>query len=386
MGTSILQSLITPLTESRNAYVGGQRAGQADQLKSALERYKIEQEQKSNAIKDALAQAQAGKLRRETELLGQPKPMEEPKPVYDKDRGGFVTPGQPFQAIPGIPQLPQTGEPIVPIVRDGKRVYESRSKAIGQEAPSPGGGAGEPGIFVDAPDQPGVKVYTPRSQAFGKTSTAAAGLGARGLGQGGVFGAGSGIGSVNEMGAVLPRLKEYEDAVATGQIPMNGWDTFRQGLLTHARGNKGFIDQGITQALIQNLAATNPALAEYATNQLAFIMADLNLSRGGTDERGRIATIVDGLALPVGAMDTASRRRFIKSLQERRDARYEGLKKSAEAAGVMLEGITNRGGKKAPAAPPAPAAKPPTYEEWKKANGIPDEMEDEDNLNEEMLE
>lgn len=76
MGTSLFQQLITPATEAVTAFRGGQQEANAARVKEAMQRQQVEQQQKRSAIADALTQAQAAKLRRETELLGVPKPVE----------------------------------------------------------------------------------------------------------------------------------------------------------------------------------------------------------------------------------------------------------------------------------------------------------------------
>lgn len=208
--------------------------------------------------------------------------------------------------------------PVEPTIVQG---VDSTGKPIAYRIPRGGGDATPVGGFQGKP-----------------TSTAQS---ARGLAA--MLTAGSGLGSIREMAPILDEMKQTEALIDSGKVSLNGWDSFRQGLIEHAQGHKGFVDQGITTALLGNLAKTNPELVNYATNKIAFIMADLNLSKGGSDERGRLANLADGLSLPVSSMDPAARHKLIASMQNRRDARYQGLLQAADAVEVGLQRASGKG-------------------------------------------
>lgn len=60
-------------------------------------------------------------------------------PQYDTTRGGFVAPGQPFQAVEGLPQAPQSTTPrnIDPLSPEGISASARRAAAIAAATPKP---------------------------------------------------------------------------------------------------------------------------------------------------------------------------------------------------------------------------------------------------------
>lgn len=258
----------------------------------------------------------------------------------------------------------------IPGTQEWKDAQDALARIRAKYRPKPN--TSEPLVAVRHAD--GTTELVPRSEAAHKTPATGTGFGnVRGFGQGGVFGAGSGIGSVDEMKVVNPEMKATEKAMAEGAISIDGWDTFRQGLIAQLR-DRGFIDEGIRTALIRDLASTNPDLVDYGTNTLAWVMGDMNLSRGGTDRRERIAEIVDGLSLPIGPMTQAQRTRYFQRMQERRDARLGGLEQGADAAKVMLQNATRmpgspggRGGGAGGGGAPQPVAAKPTDADFARA-------------------
>ncbi len=180
------------------------------------------------------------------------------------------------------------------------------------------------------------------------------GGGTRGFGQGGVFGAGSGIGSVNEMKAANPNLKTYEKQFI-GNLPtasLTAVDRFRQRLADDIKVN-GFISAAKATEAERELAAYNPDLVVYGRNLAQWVISDLNLSRGSTDERQRLDFHVSGLSTPLSSMPPAQREVFLTQMWEARDGRLDGLSRAAAAATKMLgkisgeAGATDGGGKTA---------------------------------------
>ncbi len=162
---------------------------------------------------------------------------------------------------------------------------------------------------------------------------------------------GSGIGSVEEMGAVLPDLEEFErgaiKAAATNPQSATAWDTFRQKIITDAQHNHGLFSAAKAALAADDLAKTNPDLALYGRNVAAWIVSDLNLSKGATDERGRMDIIASSiLGFPLSAMASKKGEQLVEQLQRSRRARYGGLKVGADKARSMMGGG---------APPPAPS-------------------------------
>jgi hypothetical protein len=179
----------------------------------------------------------------------------------------------------------------------------------------------------------------------GKVTGGGAGGSLRGLGQGGVFGAGSGIGAVNEMSAANPHLKTFENGFLTDgpqtQSQLNALDRFRQrlagDLATH-----GLITAATASEAERELAQTNPDLVVYGRNLKQWIVSDLNLSRSATDKRGALDMEVSGLSIPLSSMPAAQRADYIHQIWEARDARLAGLKTAAETAQVMLDRVIGK--------------------------------------------
>jgi hypothetical protein len=193
-----------------------------------------------------------------------------------------------------------------------------------------------------------------------------AGGSVRGLGQGGVFGAGSGLGAVKEMAAANPNLKKFEQGFLSDMptSDLGALDRFRQKLAGDLQTH-GFISAGTATEAERELAAQNPALVVYGRNLKQWIVADLNLSRGATDERQRLDMAVSGLGVPLSSMPPAQRADYINQIWEARDARLAGLQTAAAAAQKMLDRVSGTTGTPSP----TPGAGPPSFEEWLKTKG-----------------
>lgn len=167
----------------------------------------------------------------------------------------------------------------------------------------------------------------------------------RGLGQGGVFGAGSGIGAVNEMQAANPNLKAYEKGflVDGPDTPsqLGALDRFRQRLANDL-ATHGTITAATASEAERELAATNPDLVVYGRNLKQWIVADLNLSRSATDKRGALDMEVSGLSIPLSSMPASQRQAYVHQIWEARDARLSGLQTAANTAQVMLDRVTGK--------------------------------------------
>jgi hypothetical protein len=74
----------------------------------------------------------------------------------------------------------EASEPLVPVVRNGKRVYEPRSSAAGQEAPSPEG-PGEDRTVVPVQQEDGTVTYQSRAAAIGQQAPSRAAVGSASL-------------------------------------------------------------------------------------------------------------------------------------------------------------------------------------------------------------
>lgn len=199
-----------------------------------------------------------------------------------------------------------------------------------------------------------------------QTSTASAGT-ARGFGQGGIFGGASALGSIGEMRTVMPGLEAFEFGLLSenpDSPTIKAFDTFRQKILDagrHSSGAHGAIATSISAALqagaADEMVRINPQLARYGRDLAAWIVSDLNLTRGATDERGRWDQVASSvLNVPISDMPFGQRRRYIQDVVATRKARLAGLEQAVPAAERMLENIATQGGKLKPkAAPPAPA-------------------------------
>lgn len=201
--------------------------------------------------------------------------------------------------------------------------------------------------------------------------TSTGGGGARGFGPGGVFGAGSALGSIEEMHKALPNLEKYEFNLlgeADGSPGLKAFDVFRQKLLDagrHASGGHGAISTAISSAMQtgaeEELARINPELAEYGRNVAQWIVNDLNLTRSATDERGRwdqVASSVLG-GLPLSSMPFANRRHYVQQIVAARRARLGGLDEVVPAARAMVKQVAGHGGT---AAPPTASGADPEFD------------------------
>lgn len=202
--------------------------------------------------------------------------------------------------------------------------------------------------YVDPTDNTKVKLLTgDEASRLGwiKQTSTSTGMNTRGFGQGGVFGAGSGVGSVNEMTSANPNLKTYEKTFL-GDVPtgsLTAIDRFRQRIADDLKVN-GFISAAKATEAERELAAYNPDLVVYGRNLAQWIISDLNLSRGATDERQRLDFHVSGLGTPMSSMPKQQRETFINQMWEARDGRLAGLQQASKAATKMLEKIHGQGG------------------------------------------
>jgi hypothetical protein len=196
---------------------------------------------------------------------------------------------------------------------------------------------------------------------------ASGGIGARGFGAGGIFGGASGLGSIKEMDAANPRMKHFEAGLmseAPGAPTLKMFDNYRMGILNAARhaGQNfgdiaGAISSFVSSGAAEEMARQNPQLGTYARELAQWIVADLNLTRNASDERGRMDQIASSaLALPLSDMPFANRREYIHGIWEGRDGRLSGLHKVVPAAESMLEQLGHRPGMSAPTAAPTAAA------------------------------
>lgn len=221
---------------------------------------------------------------------------------------------------------------------------------------------------IAIPQRDGTIKYVPRSEAPGYEGYRNPLMNVRGFGQGGPFGAASGLGSVNEMEVTIPAMEEIEQRMGPGgQIPNTGWDQFRRMLIEGGKANAGFLDRATAAAAVANLATVNPELADYGALVANWVVADLNLTRGSTDERGRQDIISSSvLLMPTGNMSREAWQRHIGILARNRRARFEGLARARPGVEAMLENLGRMGNRGAtPPAPPAPAS---PVAQWKAAN------------------
>lgn len=193
------------------------------------------------------------------------------------------------------------------------------------------------------------------------------GVGARGFGAGGIFGGASGLGSIKEMHAALPQLQKFEVGLlseAPGSPSLRLFDTYRLNILraaNHASGGHGAIAAAVSNAAqtgaAEEMARINPQLAVYARNVAQWIVADLNLTRSASDERGRMDQIASSvLSLPLSDMPIGERIRYVHQIGEGRRARLEGLDKVVPAAESMLAGIAKQNGGSPKVAPAVPSS------------------------------
>jgi len=117
-----LGQLIQGASNARNAYVGGQKQRQQDDLANALMARKLERETQEQSLRDALTRAQ-------TNNLLQPKAAPR-DPVADHLAKRKIDVENPLPTREAA-----ADNSVVPVVRDGKVVYEKRTAAVGQEAP-----------------------------------------------------------------------------------------------------------------------------------------------------------------------------------------------------------------------------------------------------------
>lgn len=221
--------------------------------------------------------------------------------------------------------------------------------------------AGTPSNFVDP--QGGVHLVTPQeAQKNGWTKQTSAGR-PTGAGQGGALGLSGGIGSVNEMDFVHPRLSKFETGLlseADGSPSLKMFDTFRQQILdagTRASHSGGGIGDAISSAVNaflrpatgEEVARMNPALANYARDLATWIVSDLNLSRGATDQRGewdRVASSVLGGGIPLSSMPVGDRVNYIHGILGTRLGRLKGLHEGMPAIRGVLNAYERYGTKK----------------------------------------
>lgn len=180
---------------------------------------------------------------------------------------------------------------------------------------------------------------------IGKPETGGLGGLTRGLGPGGVIGAGSGLASIEEMDKANPNMKKFEQGLL-GNVPtsqLGALDRFRSKLAEDIRTH-GMISAATATEAERELALTNPALATYGRNLKQWVIGDLNTSRGATDERQRLDMAVSGLAIPLSSMSPADRATYLNQTWEGRDARLAGLKRGGAAASAILDRVAGQAG------------------------------------------
>lgn len=108
---SLLGAGGTVATRARTAALRGTRAGEAEREASVLARLKAQQEAEDRGLAnetERLQQRNVLDLIRERNEAPTP---EAPRSLYVDDRGGFVTPGQPFQPVEGLPAAAKPTDP-----------------------------------------------------------------------------------------------------------------------------------------------------------------------------------------------------------------------------------------------------------------------------------
>lgn len=192
----------------------------------------------------------------------------------------------------------------------------------------------------------------------------------RGLGPGGVIGAGSGVASVEEMKAANPNLKKFEQGFLNmGPSELTALDRFRQKLAGDLQTH-GFISAATAAEAERELAASNPALVQYGRNLKQWVVSDMNVSRGGTDERARMDQAVSGLSIPLSAMPVDQRADYLNQMWQAREARLKGLEKGAMAASAILERVYSGAGVPTGGATPHPPSSPMTGDDILKKYGL----------------
>ncbi len=195
------------------------------------------------------------------------------------------------------------------------------------------------GVFKVPRTGPASAVVDENGKPVIKSATGTTGGTLRGLGQ--VFTAGSGIGSVHEMGKANANMKAFEKGflsdVPTSQL--DAVDRFRQKLANEIQTH-GVLSAATASEAERELAASNPDLAVYGRNLAQWIVGDLNVSKGGTDEKARRDEAVSGLKIPLSSMPLPQRVQYINQIWEGRDARYSGLETSAKTAQAILDRVS----------------------------------------------
>lgn len=331
-----LASVLRGVATVGGAAIGGYGQDQSLKVKQLLEQAKLDQEAQRNAVMNRVALAGI-----DPDLQGRIAGSRAAATVQpDVDKAKLLSPIHTEEAV-------NTATKLSPIKVDEAVDTATRTapitqanQAAGAEASAAAAERHAPPIAVSNKD--GSQTLVTRQDAIGqqKAASGAGGMGGvRGLGPGGVFGAGSGLGSVKEMQAANPNLKKFEEGFLNNTSDLTALDRFRSKLASDL-ATHGFISAATASEAERELAAHNPDLAVYGRNLKQWVVSDMNLSRGGTDERARMDQAVSGLSVPLSSMPLDQRQTFLNQMWEARDARLDGLVQSATAAKAILDRVS----------------------------------------------
>lgn len=244
------------------------------------------------------------------------------------------------------------GENLKDFAAKQKIIAENRAPPTPYVTVLPGTTPGAPAQMVTAP-RAGGQIGAPSITALEgttKTPPKAPGATTPRFGQGGPFGAASGLGSLEEMHAIRPALENYETkllAEPEGSPGLKLFDQWRLGVMNaaqHAGNGHGAIATSVNNFMrtgaAEEMARMNPELAEYWRGMAQWIVADLNLTRSASDERGRMDQIASSvLAFPMSSMPFHNRRNYVRAVIAGRRARLKGLDQVKPGIENMLRQI-----------------------------------------------
>lgn len=321
--------------------------------------YSKDQQLNASRTLAALRELREGERDRVLNLLTQ-RQIARPQ-LGDKDYGKVSGEAKAAETAAETPALVARASALKPVrVAEAVEMHTGERRAdvanpmpqVSVQAPSE---VGDPAIATTVTARPGQAPDVRTAEIPGSTKGGGgAGGNTRALGAGGIFGAGSALGSVEEMRTIRPRMEHFELGLLAAQPDDPGiklFDVYRQNILdaaNHASGGHGAIAQAVSNAT-RTFAADervrqNPQLLRYAKDVARWIVSDLNLSRNASDERGRMDVIASSvLGDPVSDMDFGQRRQYIQDVISTRRSRMRGLERAAPAAERTLENIAGSG-------------------------------------------
>ncbi len=155
------------------------------------------------------------------------------------------------------------------------------------------------------------------------------GLGGGGFGAGGIGGAGRTIAAINGLHQANDQMTPYEEAVRNKSASFDGLDYFKtqMGRMYDA---KGIVDPAIHSAVMAQLGAQNPALANYLQNGEMWALEESSIPGSRpSDFRTKLDAFVS--SLKPNASD-----QMINSVQRGRTTRLEGYDQSVPALKASL--------------------------------------------------